>query len=139
MRSALIAVMLAPPVILVVTMLLLFVQLKRFQRATPQIRTTDDLERLRRLATVQMYGGLLSPLLWPPFLVWIYGRFVADALTWTDLLLYGVIPFLAVGAAAFALGGPAKEVQGIAVSDPSLKPQRDRIIDVWLHQKLPKW
>lgn len=86
-----------------------------------------------------MYGGLLSPLLWLPFVVWIYGWFVGNALTWTDLLLFGIFPFLLVGAAAFALGGPAKEVQNIAVSDPSLKTERDRIVDIWLHQKLPKW
>jgi hypothetical protein len=131
--------MLLFPAVLIVMMVLLRAQLKRFQGRIPQIRSESDLEHLRRLATVQMYGGLFSPLLWLPFLVWIYGKFVANELAWADLLKFGILPFLCVSAAAFALGGPAKEVQDIAVADSRLKPERDRIVDVWLHKKLPKW
>ena len=140
MRSTMIALMLAPPVIGIALMLLLRFPLKKFQRTTPSIRTQDDLHRLKKLAALQMYCSIVAPeLIWAPFVVWIVGKFVTDVLTWMDLLTYGVIPFLALGAVAFLAGGPAEQVQSVPVDDPSLQKERDHIIDVWLHRRLPKF
>jgi hypothetical protein len=138
MRTALVALMLAPTAISILAMVLLYFPLRNFQRTTPKIRTRDDVERLRRLATVQMYGGLLAPILLIPGVIWFVGKFATDAVHWSDLLLYVFLPYVALFFVA-ALGiGPAKAVRNTAVDDPVLKSERDRIVDIWLNKKLPR-
>jgi hypothetical protein len=131
--------MLVPPAILLLSLLSAWAQLTLFYRSTPTIRNDQDLVRYRKLATVQMYFGLLSPLIWLPAIVWLYGFFVAGELGWMDLLLYVAVPIFVLSIVAIAFGGPAKEVQSITAATPALQAECKRIADIWLHKKLPRF
>jgi hypothetical protein len=140
MRDFLLILMLGPPVIAVLGMLLLRIQASGFLRVVPEIRSRDDLARFRKLAKLQMYVALITlPLLWLPILFWLVGMFLIGDLTWFDLLWYVVFPWVVVVAAAFALSGPVEQVQKIRVRDPSCQAERDHVVDVWLHRRLPDW
>ena len=140
MRTLLVTLMIGPPVVILLAMFMLRLQLRRFQRDVPVIRAADDLVRLKRLAAIQMYAALgVLPLLPVPLLVWLYGIFIAGLLSWMDLLSFVVLPFAAIVAGAFLMGGPAEEVQAISVEDAALQAERDHVIDVWLNRMLPKW
>jgi cytochrome c-type biogenesis protein CcmH/NrfF len=138
MRSLLLGLMLAPHGLVIVVVLLLRHQLRRFQKSTPQIKTHEDVAALKQLATVHVYAGLLSHLLWLPWLVWVYGFFIAGVLTWADLLLFVAIPFALVIAAALAEGGPAREVQSTRATSPALQEECDDVVEFWRHGKLPE-
>jgi hypothetical protein len=140
MRDLLLILMLAPPAIALVVMFLLRAQASRFLGVVPEIRTNHDLAQFRKLAKSQMYAAfVVLPLLWLPTLIWLAGMFVAGDLRWLDLLWYVVLPWVAVVAAALALGGPVEQAQKIRVTDPAFQAERDHIVDVWLHRRLPDW
>jgi hypothetical protein len=139
-RDFLLILMLAPPAIALLGMFLLRIQASGFLRVVPAIRTRDDLARFKRLARSQMYVALVMlPLLWLPILVWLVGTFLIGDLRWLDLLWYVVLPWVVVVVAAFALGRLVERMQKIAVTDPSFQAERDHIVDVWLHRRLPDW
>jgi hypothetical protein len=140
MRTLLLILMLAPPVIAVFSMLLMWIQASRFMRDVPSIRTADDLARFKRLAKIQMYVALVVlPLLWLPIVVWLIGHFVFGTLGWVDLLTYVILPWMLVVAAAFIMGSKVKQVQDLPATDRSIGSQRDHVVDVWLHRRLPDW
>jgi hypothetical protein len=140
MRDLLLILMLAPPVIAVLSMLLLRFQASGFLRAIPEIRSREEIAQFRKLAKSQMYVALVTlPLLWLPILVWLVGTFLIGDLRWLDLLWYVALPWIVVVAAAFLLSGPVEQVQKIRVTDPSFQAERDHVVDVWLHRRLPDW
>ena len=136
MRAVLVALILAPTIISILAMIVLYFPLRNFQNATPRIRTRADTERLRRLATQQMYGGLLGSILWIPPVVWLISVLVTDAVTWGDVLLYVVLPYVVLFIVAAIGIGPAKAVRNTLTDDPTLQAERDRIVNIWLNQKL---
>lgn len=139
MRQWLVFALLTPPVATVLMMVLLCPSLKRFQRNVPSIRTPDDLSRLKKLATVQMYAALIAlALMAVPTLVWIYGHFVEGQLGWLDLLLFVFVPVVIWQFVAGTLSGPAKEVRAISAV-PELQAERDHVVDVWLNRAFPDW
>jgi uncharacterized membrane protein len=137
MRTALVALILTPTVISILAMIVMYFPLRSFQRSTPRIRTREDTERLRRLATLQMYGGLLGSVLWIPPVVWIIGVLFTDAITWSDVLLYVILPYIVLFIVAAIGVGPAKAVRDTPADTPALTAERDRIVNIWLSQKLP--
>lgn len=138
MRGVLLTLMIAPPAVGLLAMFLLRIQLRRFRREVPVVRTEGDIVLLKRLAAVQMYAALLLlPLTALPPLAWLYGVFIAGVLGWLDLMLYVMLPLAAFVVGACVTSSPAKEVQVMPVVNASLEAERDHIVEVWLHRMLP--
>ena len=139
-RNVLLIIMLAPPALNLLAMIVLRAHLVSFQRAVPRLRNADDMARFKRLATVQMYATLVVlPTEALPLLVWIYGKFIAGALGWLDLLLYVIVPFLGLTGAAMLLGKQADEVRATPADTPELEKERDLVADVWVNKNFPEW
>ena len=134
------ALMIVPPVIGVVAALWGGAQLRRFARDVPVLRTAAELDRFKRIASLQMYVALgLIPLLALPLLVWLYGMFVAAVLGLFDIFLGVVLPSLALAVVGHFTKRTEKSVQQLPVEDPALRAERDRVVQVWQSQALPDW
>jgi hypothetical protein len=140
MRLWLILAMALSSVAVLGIMLLGHAQLRRFLRSLPALRNSDDMSQFKKLAAAQMYESLVAlALSAAPLVIWVIGKFMMGHLGWLDLLLFVVAPFLILGFAASKMSGAAEAVRQIAVADQSLAPERDRVVDVWLHRLLPNW
>jgi len=142
MRTALIIAMLVPTVVMLCVLPILTLTFRRFHRAVPEIRTESDIQKLRRLAKLQMYlslMGLPSTTIGIALVVWLVGAFVFKQLGWLDLLLYAVVPIVIVVTIACMGNSPADMSKEIPASDPQLAAQRDHTVDVWINKKLPDW
>jgi hypothetical protein len=138
----LLTIMVALPAIAAVFMVVLTITYRRFQRAVPQLRTSDDIQRLRSLAKLQMYLSLLAhPLLTigGVVLVWVIGWLVVKQLGWVDLLLFGVLPIIISFVIAAMGESPARLAKSIPASDVALQSERDHIVDVWINRLFPDW
>jgi len=124
----------------VVSMLALYAQLRRFQTLHPVLRTDEDLTAFKSLAAAQMYGSLVGLVLaWVPLALWAIGKFVFGVVGWLDALLFVALPFvIQLGVAAMTVGA-ARAVRATPSDDPNTKSERDRIVDIWLHRNLPNW
>jgi hypothetical protein len=97
-------------------------------------------ESIRRLGKFQMYATLLVfALVALPLLVWIYGKFIVGALGWLDLLLYVILPFVALLILTGVFGAPADEVRATPADTPELEKERDHVADVWVSKNFPDW
>jgi hypothetical protein len=137
-RNVLIALMLVPPAACLMIARTLRAQLIAFRREVPRLRSADDMQRLRRVAKFQMYATLaIFALIALPLLVWIYGKFIAGALGWLDVLWFVILPFVAM----FVLSGdaPADEVRATPADTPELEKERDQVADVWVNRNFPDW
>jgi hypothetical protein len=142
MRVPLLTIMVALPALAAVFMVVLNITCRRFRRIVPELRTPEDLQRLRSLAKLQMYLSLLAhPLLTIGVVVatWVIGRVVFRELGWLDLLLYGVFPILVPFVIAARGESPARMAKRIPAREVSLALERDRIVDVWINRLLPNW
>ena len=140
MRELLIVSMLVSGGAVLALMLGLHAQLRRFQKRFPELRTSDDLQAFKALASAQMYASLVGLILvWVPLLIWIFGKFVFGRVGWIDLLLYVVIPFVVQLVTSGFLVGTARAIRATPARDMTLETERDRIVDVWLHRSLPNW
>jgi hypothetical protein len=142
MRTLLLTMMVAFPALAVVCMIVLSTTYERFRRSVPELRTPDDLGRLRSLAKLQMYLSLLGhPLvtIGGVIAVWLVGWLIVKELGWLDLLLFGLLPFIVACVIAASGKSPARMAKTIPASDASLASERDRIVDVWINRVLPDW
>jgi len=142
MRTLLLTIMVALPTVAAVFMLILTMTYHRFRRIVPELRTREDLRRLRSLAKLQMYLSLVGhPLLTigGPIATWVIGWLVVKKLGLLDLLLYGVLPIVVACVIAAIGESPAKMAKGIPASDASLAAERDHIVDVWINRLFPDW
>ena len=142
MRTILLTIMVALPTIAVVFLLILTASYRRFRLAVPELRTSDDVRRLRSLAKLHMYlslpghpnvmiGGVLA--------VWLIGWLIVKELGWLDLLFFGVLPIIFVFVIAVRGQSPAQMAKTIPASSDSLAAERDHIVDVWLNRLFPDW
>lgn len=142
MRTLLLTVMVALPVVAMVVMGVLTWTYHRFRRIVPELRTQEDLVRLRSLAKLQMYLSLIAhPLLTigGVFVVWIIGWLVVGKLGWIDLLLYGLGPIVLTFVVAVMGESPAEMAGTIPARDEGLAMERDRVVDAWINRLLPDW
>ena len=142
MRVTLLAIMVGLSALAVLFLVLSSLSYRRFRGAVPEIRSSDDLTRLRSQATLQMYLSLPAHpalTLGGVAVVWLLGWLYFGVLGWLDLLLYGVLPIVVVSVVASLEESPAERSKEMKVADPSLNPERDRIVDVWINRLLPKW
>jgi len=142
MRTLLLAIMVALPTVSAVLMIILTITYHRFRRTVPELRTPEDLRRLRSLAKLQMYLSLLGhPLLTISGVIatWIIGWLVLKELSWLDLLLFGVLPTVVAFVIAASGESPARMAKRIPASDVSLASETDRIVDVWINHLFPDW
>src|SRR5688500_12680193 len=111
MREVLIPLMLAPAVASILAMFLLRAQYKRFRRDVPALRTSADMEKLKRLVATQMYGALIVyTLIVAPQVVWAYGTYLAECLSWMDMVYFLVIPLVAILLGAHLMRSPTANV-----------------------------
>jgi len=142
MRTLLLTIMVALPTVAAVFMVVLTITYHRFRRIVPELRTPEDLRRLRSLAKLQMYLSLLGhPLvtIGGVIVTWVIGWLVVKELGWLDLLLFGVLPIIVPVVIAATGESPARMAKSIPASDSSLASERDRIVDVWLNHLFPDW
>jgi hypothetical protein len=120
MRELLIALMVLPPAFMIIAMLAMYMQLRRFQRRVPTLRGPEDLARFQRLAAIQMTVAISEPVLfWLPWIVWPIGHFFIGELTWLDLLVFGVLPFCVLATVAFSTIGAARVVRATPAATTS--------------------
>jgi hypothetical protein len=142
MRTTLLAIMVALPAIAVLGMAFLTMTYRRFRRDVPELRTPEDIRRLRSLAKLHMYVSLLGH----PYVTiggvvaaWIVGWLVFKELGWLDLLLFGLLPIIVAVVVAAIGESPARMAKTIPVRDAALAAERDHIVDVWIHRLFPDW
>jgi hypothetical protein len=125
---------------LLIIMLLMHVQLRRFLQAVPELRDEDDLSKFKKLAAAQMYASLVGLILMHfPLVIWIFGKFIVGHLGWLDLLIFVVAPFLILGLVSGMMIGAATAVRQIDVANTAIGTERDHVVDLWLHRRLPDW
>jgi hypothetical protein len=142
MRTALLTIMVALPAVAAVILVALTITYHRFRGIVPELRTPEDLRRLRSLAKMHMYLSLLGhPVLTVGgvIAVWVIGWLVVRELGSLDLLLYGVVPITVVLVIAAWGQSPARMAKSIPASDVSLATERDHIVDVWINRLFPDW
>ncbi len=142
MRTLLLMIMVALPAVAAVFMVVLTITYHRFRRIVPELRTPEDLRRLRSLAKLQMYLSLLGhPMLMigGVIVTWVVGWLVVKELGWLDLLLYGVLPIIVTFVIAVIGESPARMAKSIPASDALLASERDHIVDVWTNRLFPDW
>jgi hypothetical protein len=141
MRTLLLTIMVALPSTAILIVLVVAITYHRFRRAVPELRTPEDLRRLRSLAKLQMYLSLIGhPVLTigGVFPVWLFGWLVVGDLGWLDLLLFGVLPIVVLFALALPLKSPAQMSKTMPTSD-EFCAERDHVVDVWINRLLPDW
>ena len=142
MRALLLTIMVALPTIGAVFLVVLTITYHRFRRIVPELRTPEDLQRLRSLAKFQMYLAIPGhPLvtIGGPIAIWFIGWLVLKELGWLDLLVYGVLPMILPVAIAAIGESPATMAKDIPAKEASLASERDRIVDVWINRLFPDW
>jgi hypothetical protein len=142
MRALLLTIMVALPTIAAVFLVVLTITYRRFRRIVPELRTPEDLQRLRSLAKFQMYLAIPGhPLvtIGGPIAIWFIGWLVLKELGWLDLLVYGVLPMILPVAIAAIGESPATMAKDIPAKEASLASERDRIVDVWINRLFPDW
>jgi hypothetical protein len=140
MRELLIALTILPTAFMIIAMLAMYVQLRRFQRRIPVLREPEDLARFQRLASIQMIVAISEPVLfWTPAIVWIVGHFFIGDLNWLDLLLFVIVPFCLLAIVAFSTIGTARAVRATPAASSGLEARRDHIVNIWLNHRLPRF
>ena len=118
MRALLLSLMVALPTIAAVFLVVLTVTYRRFRRIVPELRTPEDLQRLRSLAKFQMYLALPGhPLvtIGGPIVIWVIGWLLLKKLGWVDLLVYGVLPMI-VPVAIAAIGESPARTEAVSMT-----------------------
>jgi hypothetical protein len=140
MRDYFLAAMMISAAAVIATMLVLYVQLGRFQHRRPALHHGDDLTAFKSLAARQMYASLAGLILtWVPLALWVLGKFVFGVLGWLDALLYVILPVLLQFGVAAMTVGRARAVRETPADNPTIKTERDRVVEVWLHRSVPNW
>jgi hypothetical protein len=139
MWSQIVSAMLVPPIIVVAIMLGQYFQLCAFRRNTPEFKTSEDLYRFKRLASIQMYSSLFGLVMMAsPLAFWIADMFWFGESAWLDIV-FVIVPFAVECAVAFLVVGKSRAVRSTPTSDPVLASERDQVVEVWLHRALPNW
>jgi hypothetical protein len=142
MRTTLLTIMVALPALAAIFMIVGTITYRRFRRNVPELRSRDDLRRLRSLAKLHMYLALLVHpyvLFGGVIVTWLIGRLVVKELGWVDLLLFGVLPLIVPVVIAVKGESPARMAKSMPASNATLASERDRIVDVWLNRLFPDW
>lgn len=138
-RTTILAIMLACPTIGLIFSLYFGSQLKRFLTSTPEIKSAQDMEQFKQLVKGQMYAALAQiVILSIPILVFVYGFWIKELKPNTDIL-YMLAPSLVVLGAGMAMKSVEHKVQNVPTKTEDLTKERDRIVDIWLHQPFPNW
>lgn len=138
-RTTILAIMLTCPTIGLILSLYFGSQLKRFLTHTPEIKSTQDIERFKQLVKGQMYAALAQiVILSIPILTFAYGLWIKELQPNTDIL-YMLAPSLIVLGAGMAMKGVEHKVQNVPTATEDLTKERDRVVDIWLHQPFPNW
>ena len=138
-RTTIFAIMLTCPAIGLILCLYFGSLLKRFLTNTPEIKSAQDMERFKQLVKGQMFAALAQiAVLSIPILVFVYGLWIKVLKPNTDIL-YMLVPSLVVLGAGMALKSVERNVQNVPTATDELTKERDRIVDIWLHQPFPNW
>jgi hypothetical protein len=140
MRQWLVLAMLVAAGATVLIGLALYAQVLRFKRRLPQLRDPGDLEKFKAMASVQMYASFVGiRMAWIPLIIWVIGKFFLRSLTWLDLALYVVLPYVIQTVIAVTTIGAFRAVRATPATDPALNKERERVAEVWLRRNFPDW
>lgn len=113
-------------------------ELRRFLEATPQLASSHDLERFKRVVARQMYAALaqIVLLVLPPVLYGI--ALLEGVLSPADVLLI-VLPAAGVILVAAIFRRYEQATKAIPAIDPELEQARDAIVRTWFKRPVPDW
>jgi len=138
-RTTILAIMLTCPVLGLIVSFYFGSLLKKFLTTTPAINSLQDIERFKQLVKGQMYAALVQiVILSIPIIVFAYGFWIKVLKPNTDIL-YMLVPSLVVLGAGMTLKSVERKVQNVPTATDELAKERDRIVDIWLHQPFPNW
>lgn len=137
LRELFLGLMIGMPAIGIINSLIFGVQLRSYLASSPRINTWQDLERFKRVVSVQMYAALAQiGFLIVPFLAFAAGLAMGH-LSRADIK-YILIPsaiLIIVGVVFKQIEAPAKS---LPVADEFLE-EYQHVIHVWMKKPLPKW
>jgi hypothetical protein len=112
--------------------------LAEFVRATPAIRTYQDIVDFERVVARQMYAALMQILLLAiPGVLFAFGLF--RKILGPGDFLYILAPSGVILVLGIAFKGLEKRAQAIPCEDPVLEERRQHIITTWIKKPFPDW
>lgn len=137
-RTHVIVIMLACPTVGLILAAYFGMQLRQFVRSTPELRSNSDLDAFKRLVKGQMYAALAQiVILSIPILIFAVGFW--KKIVFTKDIVYLFVPSLIILAVGMLLKSVERNAQQVPAVNEELKQERDRIVDIWLHQPFPNW
>ena len=138
MREVFIVLLLGLPAVALLVAGWFGAELRRFSRTTDEIRSTTDIERMKRVVAHQMYAALAQIVLLavPPILYFL--GLLRGLLVPSDVVLI-ILPAAVVILAAQVFRRVEAEVRALPAADPELAAQRDAIVATWVKRPLPDW
>ena len=138
MREVFIALLLGLPAVALLVAGWFGAELRRFSRTTDEIRSTTDIERMKRVVAHQMYAALAQIVLLavPPILYFL--GLLRGLLVPSDVVLI-ILPAAVVILAAQVFRRVEAEVRALPAADSGLAAQRDAIVATWVKRPLPDW
>jgi len=138
MRLILIAIMVVAPAVGLIICIVFGQQLKKFLVEVREIKSSADIEYLKRIAARQMYAALVQiVVLSLPTITFFFGL-TTHILRGVDLIFI-IVPSLVILAAGKYYKSSETSVWTMPASDPVLAAERDRIVQVWRSKAVPDW
>ena len=137
-RTHIIVIMLACPAIGLILAAYFGMRLRQFVRSTPELRSDSDLDAFKRLVKGQMYAALAQiVILSVPILIFAVGFW--KKIVFTKDIVYLFVPSLMILAVGMLLKSVERNAQQVPAANEQLTQERDKIVDIWLHQPFPNW
>lgn len=138
MREVFIALLLGLPSVALLVAGWFGAELRRFSRTTDEIRSTTDIERMKRVVAHQMHAALAQIVLLslPPILYFL--GLLRGLLVPSDVVLI-ILPAAVVILVAQVFRRVEADVRALPAADSELAAQRDAIVATWVKRPLPDW
>ena len=137
-RNLFVILMLACPTVAVVNSFVFGNKLKQFARRMRMLSSQDDITRLQRVVSQQMYAALAQiVLLAVPAILYVLGV-LRGVLGASDLVLV-IVPSLIVLAMGIAMKKVEQRVRRIPARNDDLARQRDAVVTTWMRKPFPDW
>lgn len=103
------------------------------------IDTRQDLEAFKTLAKTNMYGAWVAMVVAGlPIALFVYGL-MRGLLGGSPARFLLMLPMSVVLLFTKKMKQNEQLAQNLPVTDPILKKERDRVVDVWMHKAFPDW
>jgi hypothetical protein len=111
---------------------------RRFLLAIPVLQSSEDIDALKRMVKIEMYGALMAlPLAFTPIIAFFVGINLG-ILTLPDSL-YAVVGVI-LNTLQGVLGKRSERpIYVMPTASKELADERDRIVEIWRTKPLPDW